>query len=292
MLKSKRRVSLPILLGILLCFLLHTEYVLAGMQDALRICGHSIIPSLFVYLVLSDYIFSVVFSGSVRASWIKWVIFLLGSVCGFPVGATVCEYCVQHGIITANEANRMLPFCNNASPAFLLGAVGSGVFGDIRVGLLLFFIQFFISLVMILPVKVQAGNPNLAIATLDLSNQFFVSVEKAIAAILKICALICLFSSVLAIGKAYLPQRSVMLFAVFSEIGNGIATVKSLGKNAFAAGVCGFACVWSGICVYLQVVFVSRSMKVKHVYYLVCKFFCGVIAGVFTYAVYKIWICP
>ena len=36
------------------------------------------------------------------------------------------------------EAERLLAFCNNSGPAFILGVVGVGVFGSSRVGLLLY----------------------------------------------------------------------------------------------------------------------------------------------------------
>ena len=44
----------------------------------------------------------------------------------------------RRGSITASEGERLLGFCNNSGPAFIIGAVGSGVFGSVKIGLLLY----------------------------------------------------------------------------------------------------------------------------------------------------------
>ena len=284
--------KLPIVFGVFFLFLLHIPHVMVGIRDALRICGTSIIPSLFVYLVLSEYISTLIFSEKLPSGLIKWVIFLLGSVCGFPIGAAMCEFCVQNNILTDDEANRLLPFCNNTSPAFLLGVVGNGIFGDLRVGRLILIIELLLSFCMILPIKIREKSSSLIESRSDLQSSILHAVEKAIPAMLKICALICLFSAILSIGKAYLSSKAFVLLATVLELGNGVSAVHLLGKNALAAGICGFACGWSGICVYVQILSVAKSIKVKQIRYLFCRFVYGILLGVLTYTGYKIWIYP
>ena len=71
--------------------------------------------------------------GSLHPLSPKLSVFLLGALCGFPVGAVVCERMCESGALAKRDAARLLPFVNGASPAFLFGAAGS-LFGDWRIG--------------------------------------------------------------------------------------------------------------------------------------------------------------
>ena len=51
----------------------------------------------------------------------------LGFVGGYPVGARTAIQLYQQGQCSKTEAQRLLAFCNNSGPAFILGAVGAGV---------------------------------------------------------------------------------------------------------------------------------------------------------------------
>ncbi len=66
---------------------------------------------------------------------------LLGLFAGFPVGAIIAASLCESGQIDSEEAVRLCCFTNNASAAFLVGAVGSGFFGSTRIGWLLWCAQ-------------------------------------------------------------------------------------------------------------------------------------------------------
>lgn len=64
--------------------------------------------------------------------------FLLGITGGYPVGArTVCDL-YQAAQLSHDDAERLLGFCNNTGPAFILGVAGLGVCGSARTGFLLY----------------------------------------------------------------------------------------------------------------------------------------------------------
>ena len=64
--------------------------------------------------------------------------FALGFIGGYPVGAKTAISLYEKGMCTKTEAERLLAFCNNSGPAFILGVVGAGVFASSRVGVLLY----------------------------------------------------------------------------------------------------------------------------------------------------------
>ena len=66
---------------------------------------------------------------------------LLGLVGGYPIGARTAAELYTSGALTRQEAERLLTFCNNSNPVFLVSVLGSGVFGSVRTGLWLWLIH-------------------------------------------------------------------------------------------------------------------------------------------------------
>lgn len=70
----------------------------------------------------------------------------MGIVGGYPVGARAAITSYERGLCTKTECERMLSFCNNSGPAFILGVVGAGVFANSSAGMLLYLAHVLASL--------------------------------------------------------------------------------------------------------------------------------------------------
>ncbi len=64
---------------------------------------------------------------------------VLGSLCGFPVGARTAVALYDRNAISRRECEHLLTFCNCPSSAFLVTAVGVSLFGNRRLGSVLYF---------------------------------------------------------------------------------------------------------------------------------------------------------
>lgn len=62
---------------------------------------------------------------------------IMGFISGYPVGAKIVSDMYSNGILTKNEAERMLCFTNNSGPLFIIGTVGILLFGNTSIGVLL-----------------------------------------------------------------------------------------------------------------------------------------------------------
>ncbi|MFR0770562.1 MAG: hypothetical protein ACLSHO_14075 [Dysosmobacter sp.] len=60
---------------------------------------------------------------------------------GYPIGARTAAELYASGDLTRQEAERLLTFCNNSNPVFLISVLGVGVFGSVRAGLWLWLIH-------------------------------------------------------------------------------------------------------------------------------------------------------
>lgn len=119
-------------------------------REGLRLCYNVILPSLFPFFVLSALVVDLGLAGYIGRA-LEGIMrplfnvpgacasaFALGFVGGYPVGARTALSLYQKGMCTKTEAERLLAFCNNSGPAFILGVVGAGVFASSKVGLLLY----------------------------------------------------------------------------------------------------------------------------------------------------------
>lgn len=291
---SSKHLRLPAAALILLLFVFHIEAIIDGIRSALTICAVSIVPSLFLFLVLSDLIVSVLLSDGGKIASPKYAAFLLGALCGFPTGAVVCERLCQRGVLEPRDAERLLPLCNSVSPAFAIGAIGVSMLGDMRLGVLLYGSQLLASLLLLLPLRVPAHNGKKTTQSFSLSEMFFAAVEKSIGSILRICALICLFSALLSILRVYCGETAYTLLAALFEIGSGSNAAAALYSTApnFSLMLCAFTCGWSGVCVHFQIFSVLRSIKVNAFRFVFYKGMLGLLSAAFTTIGYKLFFCP
>ncbi|MCL2342171.1 MAG: hypothetical protein FWC53_03910 [Firmicutes bacterium] len=63
--------------------------------------------------------------------------FIMGIVSGYPAGAGIVSDFKKQGVCTAAECERLISFTNNSGPLFIVGTVGSGLFYDVKTGILL-----------------------------------------------------------------------------------------------------------------------------------------------------------
>ena len=148
------------LLWATLALVLWPEQAMEAMRDGLKLCGNVILPSLFPFFVLSSLVVELgmsrylgrllepVMAPLFRVNGSCAAALALGFVGGYPVGARTAIEIYENGQCSRTEAERMLAFCNNSGPAFILGVVGTGVFGSGKAGLLLYLVHLLASLLV------------------------------------------------------------------------------------------------------------------------------------------------
>ena len=282
-----RRLLPPAALLALLFFLWHVPAVAEGVRAGMVVSAVSVLPALFFFAVAADLIVSLT-GGSLHPLSPKLSAFLLGALCGFPVGAVVCERMCESGALAKRDAARLLPFVNGASPAFLFGAAGS-LFGDWRIGTVLFLSQLAAAALFCLPMRTErCGGRQQAVP--HAADAFFGAVDRGVQSMLRVTALICLFSALLAVLRSYIrAEAAFAALAALLEIGNGTARCADLFTMApcSAALLCAFGCGWAGLCVHAQILSVLKSVKVRYSRFLLCKAAEGALCAIFAFCLCK-----
>ena len=147
-----REAACLLLCGLLIWFLADAAQVRSAAAAGLLLCGRSVIPALFPFMAASTMLVSLGF-GQWAAPRLAGLMnlyrlpgpagsaLLLGLVGGYPIGARTAAELHKKGLLTAGEAERLLGFCNNSNPVFLISVLGGGVFGSPRVGVYLWLIH-------------------------------------------------------------------------------------------------------------------------------------------------------
>ena len=207
--KALRRTNLLLCAALLLWFLADAANVRRAASDALKLCAASVIPALFPFLVVTGLLISLGFGALVSPTLAPLMSLyrlpgsagsavLLGLLGGYPVGARTAADLYRLGLLTKKEAERLLTFCNNANPAFLISVLGVGVFHSTRVGAWLLLIHVLSALLTGLCFRghddARTSPPPLRGTPPEFFPAFVEAVGDAASAMLRVCAFVVFFS--------------------------------------------------------------------------------------------------
>ena len=321
--RAGRAASALLVLLAALALVLRPNDAIEYAKQGLTLCGGVIIPSLFPFFVLSSMVvelglaryIGMIFERIMRplfgVSGACATALALGFVGGYPTGARTAIMIYEKGLCTKEEAERMLAFCNNSGPAFILGVVGAGVFGSGMAGLLLYLAHALASIIVGIifrvfsPKKAQTSPDGSARITAEanrLAPAFGASVSSALNATLGICAFVVFFTVVIkmlmqlgAIPFAagllsklpFLDERSAtQLLTGLIEISSGVwSLADAAGGLRQDLALAAFMLGWAGLSVHCQVLgFIGRS-ELSARPYILGKLLHGVVSAALVWCV-------
>ena len=265
-----------------------------GIRKGLNLCSFSVIPALFPFMALSVFICKSK-AADFFAEFLKPAANFLKipAICagilpaaifgGYPAAAKCINDCVLEGKLDAKTASKMLCYCVNAGPSFLVSAIGNGVFGSLKIGFMLFAAQFLSSLIIAATISAFSKKPENEIYFSHFSQKSNATcaVESIISAAescFRMCAFIIIACGILEIafsGKTFSMLSSPLAKAFFSGIFEVTAGVFSCGKiSGFGAIIAaGSIASFSGISVILQVAAVTEECKIPLFPFFASRFF-------------------
>lgn len=73
---------------------------------------------------------------------------LMSILSGYPIGAKIISDLYEKNLISQTDAKKMSVFCTTSGPIFVIGAVGIGMFGEYKIGLILYISHIISSILM------------------------------------------------------------------------------------------------------------------------------------------------
>lgn len=262
--KSMRRRILPTLslLGVMALLLLCSADAAQAVRDALALCAQSVIPALFPFFVVSSLFIDLgcaavlgrslapVMHRLFGVSGAGGTAFLLGIIGGYPVGGRTAGELYRSGQCEREECERLLAFCNNAGPSFILGIAGLGCFGSVRVGAWLYLIHVGAAVMVGLLFRStsrQMGRPEKT-ETPRWADALIEAVRGGAMSMVSICAFVVFFLVILRLFSRFTGIQHGAILGIV-EMTNGILRLANDRRGfIWAAGLLG----WGGLSVHCQ----------------------------------------
>jgi len=146
-LKRVQKLSIPILIALFNVFLIfHAAEMVAAAKDGVQLWFNQVLPALLPFAVganllaglgfirLLGIIMAPIMIPVFNVSGAGAFALLTGLTSGYPMGAKAVAHLRETGQIGKREAQRLIAFTNNAGPLFVIGFVGTGLFGSTLAG--------------------------------------------------------------------------------------------------------------------------------------------------------------
>lgn len=280
------------------------EISIDGAKNGLNYSLGVLIPSLFPFMFLSDFAVEYGISdrfGKILSPMTEKLFYLPGEagvtvilslIGGFPVGASGINALLKQGKITQSQAQRMIYFCVNSGPAFMISVVGAELYDNVLLGVILLVAQIFSSvLIGILlgivskrkePLQKTVSNTNNKKS--EFAPSFIISCKNACRATVNLCALVVLFStfSALLINSLDFEKNSLFVLIIKSllEVTDGC---NSLSKSNVPIYLVSLAIGWSGLCVHFQIFSAAEGVNIPKIRFFISRLMNGVFSSAITF---------
>lgn len=258
----------------LLVLILDGKTAVYGIQCGIDICLRTLIPSLFPFFVISAFITSSLLGQAVAP------LRMIGRICripagsesllavgilgGYPVGAKNVSDARRERLLSAEDAQRMAVFCNNAGPSFLFGILGP-LFPNSRWVWLLWAVQILSAILtgMLLP----GGS----VKSISMEQQKAASITGVLGRSLKSIALVCgwvtLFRMILEFLNRWIfwlfPLPLRVLLTGLLELSNGCIGLHQIGEEALRFLLASVMLSMGGLCILMQTKSVFQELDMK-----------------------------
>ena len=263
----------------MLLILKNSSIAIDYMTQGIKLCTQTVVPSLFPFMVISDVLVNLNVSALLEKYTPRFVlrllgissselcVFLLGTVCGFPIGAKVAGAMYARGELQESELEMLLTYSNNPSSAFLISAVGASLYGNEKIGLIIYASLILSSLISMQLCRISRKRGTLSKekkhntpstnlrCRVDLTS----AIGRSASTVINVCAYVMFFSTVCGILRSTLFSTldSELLGALtggFFEMSTGISQASAIQNTVLSICRCAMIGAWSGLSVHLQII--------------------------------------
>lgn len=330
---KKNLISIITILFIIMLIIYSKSNIIA-VKQGLELWVNNVVPSLFPFFIATEILvntniisvlgkilekpFSKIFNAPGEGAFAL----VMGMICGYPSGAKIVTDLKSKGLLTLEEAERLVAFTNNSGPLFILGTVGISLLGNSHIGVILL-ISHFISCIIVGIVfrnwkSIAKGTEHLAIyengeplgiynkneklelsqASKNFGEILSSAIRNSISTILNIGGFIVLFSVIISIlnSSGFFKITGLMfeimkipfplgnsVISGFIELTNGLKAMSLLQITKMNICLISFLIGFGGLSVLFQVYSIIVKEKISIKPYFYGKLLQGVISFFITW---------
>ncbi len=287
------------ILTLMSAILLNPQYYINNIKTSLVTCYTTLIPSLCVFMMLSQ-LFCESTAGNTVAALLAPItkklfhlnktetkIFLMSLVGGYPCGAKMISNSLKNGQITLATAQRLLIFSINPSPSYVILAVGMGLYKNKQIGTVFFLANLISTLLLALLTRPKKTQKEIPVTPLDFSQALVKSISDGTNSMLVICGFTLFFSTLMAflsqIGLFKLNSFLTALLSLSLDVVTGVNNTYQI--STFLSGV---AISFGGLSVIFQCMTMLKGEKINFFKIIPFRILHSVLTGLVSYFIIKI----
>lgn len=314
--KNSKYIVLSIIVTVYLAVLImYPKSVSSGIKNGINCCLDVLIPSMFPFMVAASMVslsgieekLKFIFQGVSKFLFylppctVPTIIMSLFG--GYPVGAYCIKSLYKNGSINKEQMNRMMCFCVNFGPAFIISALGQILLNNIKVGIILFLIQtsssILIGIILGVIERIKKTDFYNKKIYLQKNNFYFSQIligacNDACRALLSMCALITLFFGIISVihelGVIDYISCVLIKINVPRQISNSVilsvlevtqSCIISAKNPSIPYYIYSWIIGFGGICAHTQIIAQLNNFPFKYGKFLIMR----IVNGIFTSAV-------
>ncbi len=297
--RQKRIIVSVVLVVTSVLLILFPKKAAFGAYTGIVNCLEIIVPSLFPFMVVTIFLtesgyYEKIFSiPSVILSKITGVdknfcsLFFIGMIGGYQSAAKCISILCKNKAISLQNASILLCFCTGAGPAFLISAIGAGMFLSSSIGVILFVASIMSSFSLMFFYSPKLKNDIFSSNQKNnkrISSCFVSSVKEACKTITVMCAFIVLFSVAIYLIPDLSESFSFLKSLLYGllEVTSGVCAASaeiSLSSILATSAICAFG----GFCIVFQIYAICSEVNIKILPFIISRILHAILSVLYTF---------
>ena len=268
----------------------YSKDVAEGVANGVRVCFNTILPSLYIFTILSIFCVNADLLNIKPIRFISRIfnlnescgsVLLLSLFCGYPVGARLINELYKMKALNRKTAELLLCFSINPGPAFVISAIGVCLYKSKSIGSILFVSAIITPLLLTLICRKHFKcNKTIEHRDIKYSKCFSNAVSNANKTLASICGWVILGS--VCVRFADFLGCAWLSYLLEVSIGVVEASKVSIYLVSFLIG-------FGGVCVHLQAFSAAPDIKPRLWLIFIIRTICGFANSITTYLLLKVF---
>lgn len=271
-------INIAIIWGLIILFILQPGVAHDGAEAGASLFVSALLPYLLPYIILTQWLLKMPAPLKKSAPWKRFIkAYVLGSFGGFPVGAVTVTEMTKMKELSRQQAGLLLAACHAPGPMFIIGFVGTELFGDIRIGWKLLLathlanILFFLITLIFIKTKVQPDEKHLLATDQNIGMPLLDSLKESSNIIILVATTVIFFSS-LGTVLAHLLSTTfavdtgltqTIILSIF-EMTTGVQSATyHFSKLAVFPLIIAVIVSLNGLSIHMQVAVIAKSARIS-----------------------------
>lgn len=293
--RVKNLLTLTLIILAIYCAIRYSEECSNGITSGLVFCVSVLVPSLFIFMILSSYISNIKainyinkllkkptekFFNLPKESAGVIIMSLLG---GYPVGAKSCASLYESGSINIEQAKKLSMIAVCSGPGFILNYIGRALMHNNKAGTILLcsqYISFFV-VAVIVGKLIKVKDETVEIKSHTKKFGIIDAVSSGCTATINMCAIVTAFSAVISVSDSIFSFSSPLSNAVCSTL--EVTTACNRLINTQPLYVISFITGFGGLSVHCQIFSILKDIKINKPLFFFLRILQGIISAITTY---------